>query len=114
MSPLSIVASHFMTTLVSNQVRHLRAKAHHLKPVVLLGKEGLSPAVLAEIQIAIDHHELIKVRVSGDDREARTAVAQAIADQMDACLVQFLGHTVTLFKAKRKDSAYSLPKPNKA
>jgi putative YhbY family RNA-binding protein len=49
----------------TQQRRWLKQQAHHLKPVVLLGQHGLSEAVLAEIQLALDHHELIKIRVNG-------------------------------------------------
>jgi RNA-binding protein len=103
-----------MAELASNQIRHLRAKAHHLKPVVLLGANGVTAAVLAEINGALDHHELIKVKVSGEDREQRLANADTIVEQTGAVHVQFLGHTLTLFRAKKKDSAYVLPKPNKS
>ena len=99
-----------MTTLASSQIRFLRAKAHHLHPVVLLGSKGLTPAVLAEINEALAHHELIKVKVSGDDREARAAVAEEIAQSTESVFVQKLGHIVILFKAKLNDSAYVLPK----
>lgn len=99
-----------MSRLASNQIRYLRAKAHHLKPVVLLGTKGLSAQVLAEIQLALDHHELIKVRVSGEDRDARIANADAIVEQAGATHIQFLGHTLTLFRAKKKESRFELPR----
>ncbi len=102
-----------MAELASNQIRYLRAKAHHLKPVVLLGANGVTPAVLNEINLALDHHEMIKIKVSGEDREQRVANAAAIVEQTGGVHVQFLGHTLTLFRAKKKDSAFVLPKANK-
>lgn len=99
--------------LASNQVRHLRALAHSLKPVVMLGANGLTDAVLAEIELAIAHHELIKVKLAGDDRDERRAIADAICEQLGAVNVQILGHNLIAFRAKPKDSKIVLPKANK-
>ena len=99
--------------LASNQVRHLRALAHSLKPVVMLGANGLTDAVLAEIELAIAHHELIKVKLAGDDRDERRAIADAICEQLGAVNVQILGHNLIAFRAKPKDSKIALPKANK-
>lgn len=103
-----------MTSLASNQIRHLRAKAHALKPVVMLGANGLSESVLAEINGALDHHELIKVKVVAEDRDQKSEFAESICAQLQATKVQMLGHNLTLFRAKKKDSKYPLPKPNKS
>ena len=103
-----------MTTLASNQIRHLRAKAHALKPVVMLGANGLTANVLAEINGALDHHELIKVKVVAEDREQKAEFVETICAELQATKVQVLGHNLTLFRAKKKKSNYPLPKPNKA
>ena len=102
-----------MSTLASNQVRHLRALAHNLKPVVMLGTNGLTAAVLAEIELAIAHHELIKVKLAGEDRDERRAIAEQICEQIQAANVQILGHNLIAFRAKPKDSKIVLPKANK-
>ena len=102
-----------MPTLASNQIRHLRALAHSLKPVVMLGANGLTPAVLAEIELAIAHHELIKVKLAGEDRDERHAAADAICEQVGAVNVQILGHYLIASRAKPKDSKIVLPKANK-
>ena len=99
--------------LASNQVRHLRALAHSLKPVVMLGANGLTDAVLAEIELAIAHHELIKVKLAGEDRDERRSIADAICEQLGAVNVQILGHNLIAFRAKPKDSKIVLPKANK-
>ena len=99
--------------LASNQVRHLRALAHSLKPVVMLGANGLTDAVLAEIELAIAHHELIKVKLAGEDRDERRSIADAICEQLGAVNVQILGHNLIAFRAKPKDSEIVLPKANK-
>ena len=102
-----------MPTLASNQVRHLRALAHNLKPVVMLGTNGLTAAVLAEIELAIAHHELIKVKLAGEDRDERRAIAEQICEQIQAANVQILGHNLIAYRAKPKDSKIVLPKANK-
>lgn len=103
-----------MTALASNQIRHLRALAHALKPVVMLGANGLSESVLAEIHLALDHHELIKVKVIAEDREQKAAFVDDICAQLQATKVQLMGHNLTIFRAKKKDSKIALPKPNKS
>jgi len=81
------------------QRRWLKKQAHHLKPVVLLGQSGLSEAVLREIQLALDHHELIKVRVNAGDRDLRDAQVDEIARRTGADLVQRIGNTASYFRA---------------
>ncbi len=71
-------------TLTRDERLTLRARAHPLRPVVLLGGAGLTDAVLKETDRALAAHELIKVRVPGDDRDAREAIAAQIAGQLDA------------------------------
>lgn len=92
------------------QVRHLRSLAHHLKPVVLLGQHGLTEAVMAEIELALEHHELIKVRVPGMDREDKQDVIEVICERTGADLVQAIGHMAVLFRKRAKDSQISLPR----
>jgi RNA-binding protein len=84
------------------QRRWLKKQAHHLKPVVLLGQAGLSEAVLAEIGRALDHHELIKVRVNGGDHDERDAQVDAIAQRTGSDLVQRIGNTASYFRANPK------------
>lgn len=96
--------------LKPNQVRYLRALAHHLKPVVLLGQHGLTEAVLAEIELALEHHELIKVRVPGMEREDKKDVIEVICERTGAELVQSIGHIAVLFRKRTKDSQVSLPR----
>jgi putative YhbY family RNA-binding protein len=86
--------------------RALRARAHHLDPVVSIGQHGLTPAVLHEIDVALQAHELIKVRVFGDDRDAREALMQEVCAALDAAPVQHLGKVLVIWrenpeKAKR-------------
>jgi RNA-binding protein len=84
--------------LDKKQIAKFKAQAHSLKPVVLLGGKGLTPAVINEINAALDAHELIKVKITGDDRDARRAVIDEICAQTQAELVQVMGHVATLYR----------------
>lgn len=64
--------------LSTKQKQHLKGLAHPLKPVVLLGSNGLTEGVLAEIEQALEHHELIKVKIATEDRETKTLIVEAI------------------------------------
>lgn len=74
------------------QKRYLRGLAHELKPVVMIGNKGLTDSVLAEINNALEHHELIKVRVSGQEKAERTEMMNTIADKTSSNLVINIGH----------------------
>ncbi len=78
--------------------REHRANAHHLDPVVLIGGDGLTPAVQKEIDAALNAHGLIKVRVFGDDRAAREAMYQQLADALNAAPIQHIGKLLVLWR----------------
>jgi RNA-binding protein len=78
----------------------LKAKAHHLKPVVLLGAKGLTPAVIEETEVAIHAHELIKVKINGAEKEDRQLMAQELCQQLRAELVQLIGNTAIIYRKK--------------
>ncbi|MFA0084241.1 RNA-binding protein [Vibrio sp. 10N.286.49.C2] len=84
--------------LSTKQKQHLKGLAHALKPVVLLGANGLTEAVLAEIEIALDHHELIKVKVASEDRETKLLIVDAIVRETKAEKVQVIGKTLVLYR----------------
>lgn len=79
-----------------------RAEAHHLDPVVMIGNDGLTPAVRKEAHNALNAHGLIKVRVLGDDREAREAIYQQLADELNAAPIQHIGKLLVLWRPKPK------------
>ena len=81
----------------------LKARAHALEPVVLLGDAGLSPAVIQEIDRSLTAHELIKIRVSGDDRDARGEMLQQICDALGASPVQQIGKVLVIYRPKPED-----------
>ncbi|MBC7857342.1 MAG: YhbY family RNA-binding protein [Burkholderiaceae bacterium] len=80
----------------------LRAEAHALKPVVIIGEAGLTPAVIKEIELGLDSHGLIKVRVFGDDREARVGMYETICAQLDAAPVQHIGKLLVIYRPKKE------------
>ncbi len=85
--------------------KYLKARAHTLKPAVMIGQAGLTDAVLAEIDIALDSHELIKIKIRAD-KDERIAMGNAICDKTGAILVQFIGQIAIIYKVKPQ-------KPNK-
>ncbi|SAK41705.1 YhbY family RNA-binding protein [Caballeronia ptereochthonis] len=76
----------------------LRSQAHALKPVVLVGAEGLTDAVLKEIGVHLEAHQLIKIRVFGDDREARVEIYDEICDRLNAAPVQHIGKLLVIWR----------------
>lgn len=96
--------------LPASQKRHLRGFAHDLKPVILVGQKGITPALLAEFDGALAHHELVKVRLADDERESRAASIEAIRAHSGAELVQTIGKTACFYKRNPERSQYALPK----
>lgn len=88
-----------MSQLTTKQKQYLKGLAHSLKPVVLLGANGLTEGVLAEIELALDSHELIKVKVAAEDREEKKAIMAAIVRETEAVQVQTIGHIQVLYRA---------------
>ncbi len=96
--------------LTTKQRQYLKIKAAELKPVVMIGKNGITESVIEEIKSSIEHHELIKVKAKAEDREQRDELAQYLAEQSESTVVQFLGNNLTLFKQAKKNSKFTLPK----
>jgi RNA-binding protein len=82
----------------SDQRAELRSQAHALKPVVLIGAEGLTEAVLTEIKVHLAAHQLIKIRVFGDEREERLAIYEEICDTLNAAPIQHIGKLLVIWK----------------
>lgn len=95
-------------SLNTHQLKFLKDQAHSLKPVVLLGNDGLSDSVIKEIDSSIEHHELIKIKVNaGDDRKEQ---AQMAADKVNAQLVSLVGRVAVLFRQNKDGSRFILPR----
>jgi putative YhbY family RNA-binding protein len=77
-----------------------RGEAHHLSPVVMIGAEGLTPAVLKETELALSAHGLIKVRVFSDDRRSRDDLLARLAEELNAAPVQHIGKLLVLWRPK--------------
>ena len=98
-----------MTALNTVQRRYLRAQAHSLQPVVMIGEAGLSDPVMREIDLSLKAHELIKIRVLGDDRDARIAMLERICADLNAAAVQHIGKLLLVYRPAKKPKL-SLPK----
>jgi len=84
--------------LTPAQRKEHRAEAHHLDPVVMIGNDGVTPAVKKEIDLALNAHGLIKVRVFSDDRTAREATFNALAEELGAAPIQHIGKLLVLWR----------------
>ena len=96
-------------SLSKNQIKFLRSKCHDLKPVVMLGQKGLTEAVLNELETALDHHELIKIKLSMDDRDARKQVIDEICKHCHADQIQSIGKTVSIYRPNKEKPVIHLP-----
>ena len=94
--------------------KEMRGDAHHLDPVVMIGADGLTPAVLKEAEVAIKSHGLIKVRVFSDDRAAREAMLTEMADKLDAAPIQHIGKLLVLWRPLPESKAATEIEPGAA
>ncbi|MGB6105226.1 MAG: YhbY family RNA-binding protein, partial [Pusillimonas sp.] len=107
--------------ITSQERSALRAAAHPLRPVVLIGDRGLTDSVLKEIDLNLNAHQLIKVRIAGEEREARNAMQETICDSLSCALVHHLGKTLIIYrpdaaaqkaKAEAENATRALRKPS--
>ena len=91
-----------MNVLTTKQKKYLRALAHDLKPIVYIGQQGLSEAVLNDTNRALDDHELIKVRVRVGDRKARDEIIEELCSKSAAALIQRVGNVALLYRPNLK------------
>ena len=93
--------------------RALRARAHALHPIVMIGSAGLTGTVLKEIDLALKSHELIKIRLLGGDRDGRESALQRICNALDAVPVQLIGRILVVFRARPEPEPATKPAPRK-
>jgi RNA-binding protein len=98
-----------MSELNSKQISHLRALAHNLNPVVMIGNNGLTESVLKEIEVSLAAHELIKIKVFGDDRENRLQILEEIIGKTGAVAVHHIGKQLVIYRKADKPKI-ELPK----
>lgn len=96
--------------LTKSQIRFLRAQAHHLHPLVLLGANGLTAAVHQEIDHALESHELIKVKLGQLPNDVQQQMITEISAKEAAECVQKIGHTAIFFRRNPQENKYQLPK----
>jgi putative YhbY family RNA-binding protein len=95
--------------------RALKARAHALSPVVLIGNNGLTPAVLKELDVSLRRHELVKVRIAGEDRASRQALLEEICAALEAEPVQAIGRMIVVYRENpEQPPAPSAPRRRKA
>lgn len=98
-----------MAKLNNSQIKHLKGLAHDLKPVVMIGDKGLTEAVMEEVKIALDSHELIKINIRADDREERNSMIEKIIKKTQSSKVQTIGGKLVIFK-RCKEPKVDIPK----
>ena len=92
------------------QLKQLKTKAHDLKPVIMIGQAGLTEAVSKEIELALDTHELIKIKIRAE-REDRKQIQQHICTETQAELIQSIGQVVVVYR-KKPEQAKKKPAPH--
>jgi RNA-binding protein len=92
------------------QKRYLRGLAHDLKPVILIGQKGVTASLLTEFAGALEHHELVKVKLADDDRESRAASVERMREHSGAEVVQTIGKVACFYKRNPDRNQYPLPK----
>jgi len=94
--------------LTAQQKRHLRGLSHHLKPVIMIGQHGLHEAVVAEIEQALDSHELLKIKIAAD-RDTRQHIAQEIMSRTGAESIHRIGQMEIVFRRNAEAPKIALP-----
>ena len=95
--------------LSKKQIKFLRAKCHSLKAVILLGQKGLTDEVLSELDIALNHHELVKIKLSVDDRDERKQMIAEICEKTHSEEVQSIGKTLSVYRINPDKAVIELP-----
>ena len=96
--------------LTPAQNRFLRGMAHDLKALLQIGGKGVTPAFLAELDEVLERHELIKVKIAAEDREAREAMVAELVQASGGALVQRIGHVAVLYCPAREKRQIVLPR----
>lgn len=99
-----------MNNLTNNQKKYLRSLGHHLKPVVMIGQNGLSEAVLLELESTMEKHELLKIKIRTEDRDEKHKMIDKIVDYSKSNLVQVVGNIVLIYRPFEEESKIVLPR----
>ena len=96
--------------MTNSQRRFLKGRAHALKPVVTVGNAGLSESLLDELDVQLESHELLKLRLRVDERDARDEFIAQLVDSCGAELVGRVGNVAILYRARRQEPRLALPR----
>jgi len=96
--------------LSKKQIKFLRAKCHALKAVIMMGQKGLTEEVLNELDIALTHHELVKIKLSVDDRDARKQMITEICEKSQSEEVQSIGKTLSVYRVNPDHAVIDIPR----
>jgi RNA-binding protein len=88
--------------ITEKQRLYLRKLAHHRKVIVIIGQHGLSDNVISEVELALQHHELVKVRINTSERELRRELIGQIAERTQSDMVQQIGHLGVFYRRAKK------------
>ena len=99
-----------MMKLTNNQKKHLRSLAHDLRPIVMVGQQGLSDAVLAELESTMTKHELLKIKVRANDRDEKQQIVDKILNFSKAALVQVIGGVLIIYRPFDENPSIILPR----
>ena len=97
-------------SLSNGQKKYLKGLAHALRPVILTGNKGINAAVLQEFSGALDHHELVKVKLGSDDRDERKTQIDELAKAVGAEVVQSIGKIACFYRRNAEQPKLALPK----
>ena len=95
--------------LTKNQTKFLKSRCHELKPVIWLGQKGFTDEVLKELEIDLDHHELVKIKLGIDDKEKRQLMIEEICKKSTSEKIQSIGKTVSVYRQNTKNPVIALP-----
>lgn len=95
--------------LDNKQKKYLKGQAHHLKQVVQIGSNGVTPKLIKEVLHALTAHELIKIQVQHDEKQVRQQLAEDVCVQTQSQFVQLIGKQAIIFKQAETDSKFKLP-----
>ena len=96
-------------TINKEQKKHLRSLAHDMNTITWVGQNGLTEKVMEEINTALNHHELIKIKIRAGERTERDEIADSICEQTAAESIQKIGNVIVLYKKNKKDPKIKLP-----
>jgi RNA-binding protein len=96
--------------LSSSQIRYLRSLAHDLKPVVMLGAKGATAAVTKELGLALSQHELVKVKLSGADKDERQQQVDVLLEGTQSEKIHQIGHVIVLYRRNEDEPKLALPR----